>query len=250
LVNVHANALGLEAQATELAQAMTSNAVLASIAHAANVPVTQLTAEGPYSGSAEILDVPTPSETRGAQIVALKPAYHLAFVAQTNVPIITATVTGPTPQAAGNMADSILRGTDTWLDTIATDAKLVANNRVVLRQLGAANAGLVNAKASLVLAVIGEIATFVLGLLAVVLIDRQLTRRRRPKRTESEPVITPANGSALARRGLPIRSDAAGRYDDDWAALLYEEDAALTPGAAGAGRPQLGSSPTDDPSSR
>ena len=189
LVNVNVNSVGLEAQAGVIAQAMTSNAVLTSIAKSAGVPAAGLTAEGPYSGAAEVLDIPTPSEARGMQLVSIKPAFHLAFLAQQNVPIITVSVLGPTPTSAGKVADAVLPGVEAWLSTIAAQDKLGTQNQIVLRQLGDAEAGYVNSSAATALAAIAAVAMIIFGLVAVVQIDRRIDRRRRGKLGELEDAL-------------------------------------------------------------
>lgn len=173
LVNVNVAATNLEAQAGVLAQAMTSTAVLASIARYAGVPPAALTAQGPYSGPAESLDIPTSSEARSAQLVSITQAFHFSFLAQPNVPIITVNVMGPNPQSAGKLADAVLPGTDAWLNTIAAKDKLKAPNRIVLRQLGDAEAGVVNSSSAKELAAVGAIAVIIFGLFGVVQIDRR-----------------------------------------------------------------------------
>jgi capsular polysaccharide biosynthesis protein len=186
LVNVNVNSAGLTAQASVLAQAMTSQAVLEDIAKAAHVPVGSVSAQGPFAGAGEVLDVPTPSEARSMQVVSIKSAYHIAFVAQQDVPIITVSVQGPNPQAAGHVADSVLTGTETWLSTIAATSTLPKTKQLVLRQLGDAQAGAVNSKTAEMIAIVAFIAVLILGLLAVTLIDRRLIDRATLRRRASE----------------------------------------------------------------
>jgi capsular polysaccharide biosynthesis protein len=186
LVNVNVSATGLTAQASVLAQAMTSQAVLEQIAKSAGVPIGSVSAQGPFNGAGEVLDIPTPSEARALQVVSIKAAYHVAFVAQTNVPIITVTVTGPNPTAAGHIADAVLPGTDAWLSTISSSSTVPQEHRLVLRQLGDAQAGPVNSRTAEEIAVVGAIAILILGLVAVALVDRRLEDRRELRRRVSE----------------------------------------------------------------
>ena len=174
LVNV--NSAGLAAQAGVLAQAMTSNAVLTSISHTARVPAAEVTAEGPYSGAADVLDVPTPSEARGMQLGAITPKFHLSFLAQQTLPIITVTATGPqlSPRAGW---PTHTPGTQAWLGTIAAQDQLNTKHRIVLRQLGDAEAAYMNSSAAKELAAVWAIAIILIGFLAVVLFDRFGPRR-------------------------------------------------------------------------
>src|SRR4029077_16998083 len=67
----------LTTRAALLAQVMASEAVLEDIAGKAGVPVGQLTAQGPYGGSGQALDVITPSEARGSQLLGEQARYRL-----------------------------------------------------------------------------------------------------------------------------------------------------------------------------
>jgi hypothetical protein len=169
----------LASRASVFAQLMTSGAVLNAIAHAAGVPADQVTAQGPYSGSGQTLDVPTPSEARGVQIVAAKPLYHLTFVAQTDLPIITASVEGPTPKSTGLLADNIFAGVQSWLAALQANGTIPANHRVTIRQLGDAQAGEVNSSSSTALAGVAAMAVLMLGLLFVVLLEKGFGGRKR-----------------------------------------------------------------------
>jgi hypothetical protein len=178
LVNLQADPASLEARASVLAQAMASNAVVASIAKTAGIPAAEVTAQGPYSGAGQALNVPTPSEARGMQIASATAPYRLVFVAQQQIPIVTASVTGPTPAAAGKLADAVLPGTMAWLQTLATAAQVKTGSLVHLRQLGGAQTGPVTSSSAKMLAGAGAVAVLIFGLLAVALIDRSVLRRR------------------------------------------------------------------------
>jgi len=167
----------LATRATVYAQLMTSGAVLQSIAHAAGVPANQVTAEGPYSGTGEALDLPTPSEARGAQLLATRPLYHLMFLAQQELPVITVTVNGPTPLAAARVANAVYPGLRSWLSTLQNNNGVQAGNRVTIRQLGDAQAGSVSSSSGTILAGVAGLAVIVLGLLLVVLLEGRRVRR-------------------------------------------------------------------------
>ncbi len=200
LVNLQANDTGLEARAAVLAQAMTSNAVLAYIARAAGVPVSEVTGQGPFTGSGEVLDVPTPSEARGQQLVSVKAKYRLAFVAQTNIPIITVSVIGPNATAAGKMANAVEPGTLAWLASLATLQQVGSTKQVHLRQLGDAQAGTVNSSSAKIIAGVGFIGILILGALAIALTDKDRRRRGREESGWPEDELFPEAASA---RTLP-----------------------------------------------
>jgi hypothetical protein len=163
----------LAARAAEFAQLMTSGAVLNSIAHTAGISPNDITAAGPYSGTGQALDVATPSEARGVQLVAEKPRYRLTFVAQTDIPIITASVQAPTSGAAAQVAESIYSGLRTWLDSLQGGGNVPLAKRVTIRQLGGAQVGQVNSSSSTMLAGVAAIAVLMVGLLSVIVVSRR-----------------------------------------------------------------------------
>jgi GT2 family glycosyltransferase/capsular polysaccharide biosynthesis protein len=176
LADLQQDTVPLATRASVFAQLMTSGAVLTSIAHSAGVPPADLTAEGPFSGAGQTLDVPTPSAARGNQLVAVSQQYHLTFVAQPNIPIITASVQGPSASTAASLAKSVYPGVQSWLSTLQS-VKIKPRHRVTIRQLGDAQAGSVNSSSAVLAAAAGA-GALMLGLLLVIGIDLVITRRR------------------------------------------------------------------------
>jgi capsular polysaccharide biosynthesis protein len=218
LVNLQANQTALGSRASVLAQAMSSDAVVSAIAKSAGVPVDEVTAQGPYTGSGESLDVPTPSEARGMQIGSAKDRYRLTIQAQQDLPIVTVGVQGPTPGQAGALANQVLAGTEAWLATLTTSSQVKTGDVVRLRQLGDAQAGSVNSRTSEIIGAIGAVAVLMLGLLAIVLTDPKRRAGRARERARAEFLLKAAlerdYGAEL--RPLPVGARAQnGRRDDD-----------------------------------
>lgn len=209
----------LATRASEFAQLMTSGQVLTSIAKTARVSPADITAQGPYSGEAEVLDTATPSEARGVQLVAEKPRYRLTFVAQTDIPIITASVQAPNVDDAANVAQAIYPGMKQWLDGLQGSGDVPLGKRVTIRELGDVQVGQINSSSSTMLAGVAGFAVGLLGLLLVVTI-----RRRRRPQVESG-----------TDRGVPSAEDAEwagqaahlGIADDPAVASLDDEDASV-----------------------
>jgi len=209
----------LATRASEFAQLMTSGQVLTSIAKTAGVSPADITAQGPYSGEAEVLDTATPSEARGVQLVAEKPRYRLTFVAQTDIPIITATVQAPTVDNAANVAQAIYPGMKQWLDGLQGSGDVPLGKRVTIRELGDVQVGQVNSNSSTMLAAVAGFAVALLGLLLVV----SIRRRRRPQ-AESEtdggmPSPEDAEWAGQAAH-LGIADDVASLDDEDASVAL------------------------------
>jgi capsular polysaccharide biosynthesis protein len=207
----------LATRASEFAQLMTSGTVLSSIAKTAGVSPADITAQGPYSGEAEVLDTATPSEARGVQLVAEKPRYRVTFVAQTDIPIITASVQAPNVDDAAKVAQAIFPGMKTWLDGLQSNGDVPLGKRVTIRELGDVQVGQINSNSSTMLAGVAGFAVALLGLLLVVTIRR----RRRPQgETSGAPAADDAEWAGQAAHlGL---ADA-----DPAVASLEEEDASV-----------------------
>jgi capsular polysaccharide biosynthesis protein len=194
LANLTQNPTPLISRAAVFAQVMTSEAVVQDIGAAAGVPANQLTAQGPYSGSAESLDVITPAEARSNQIVAEKAPYRLTFLAQQNEPVITATVQAPTAVAAARVADAIFTGVQNYVTTIQHEGGTPDEDKVTLRQLGSAQTATVNGGSRLTLVAAAFLAVLIIGLLLILGIeglrkrDRELESLELDLAAEFEPV--------------------------------------------------------------
>ncbi|HST55129.1 MAG TPA: Wzz/FepE/Etk N-terminal domain-containing protein [Solirubrobacteraceae bacterium] len=189
LANLGQNTTPLTTRASVFAQVMASQAVLQDIAEAAGVPINQITAAGPYSGSGQVLDVVTPSEARGSQLLNEQRRYRLTFVAQQDEPVVTASVQGPSPATAGRLANSIFRGVQQYVTTLQQQTGTPAAQRVTIRQLGAPQTGAVNSGSRLTLAVVAGVGVLLLGLLG--LLGLEGLRRRSRELATLERDFTP-----------------------------------------------------------
>jgi uncharacterized protein involved in exopolysaccharide biosynthesis len=184
LADLQQNTIPLTTRASLYAQVMASEVVLEDIATAARVPAGQLTAQGPYSGSAQSQDVITPSEARGAQLLGERASYRLSFVAQADEPVVTASVQGPTATAAGRVAAAIYPGVQAYVAALQSQTRTAAANRVTIRELGPPQAGTVNSSSRLTLMAVAALGVLLLGLLLLVGVEGL---RRRPR----EEVLPP-----------------------------------------------------------
>jgi capsular polysaccharide biosynthesis protein len=186
LANLSQETVPLTTRASVFAQVMTSAAVLEDIASAAKVPLSQITAQGPYSGAGQALDVVTPSEARGNQVLAQTVKYRLTFVAQTNEPVVTASVQGPNAAAAARVARSIFPGVQHYVSNLQQQSGTPAQHRVTIRQLGPPQAGSVNSSTRSTLMVAAFIGVLLLGLLALLVVEGMRRRAEEAAAIESE----------------------------------------------------------------
>ncbi len=174
----------LTTRAALLAQVMASETVLEDVAGKADVPVGELTAQGPYGGTGQALDVVTPSEARGNQLLGEQARYRLTFVAQPDEPVVTASVQGPTAVAAGRVAEGVLPGVQRYIASLPQQGATKPAQRVTIRQLGPAQAGTVNSSSRMALMAVAGSGVLLLGLL--VLLGIESLRRRPPAQEEGE----------------------------------------------------------------
>jgi capsular polysaccharide biosynthesis protein len=207
------NTAPLTSRAGMFAQVMASQAVVESIGKTAGVPASEITAEGPYSGPAEKLDVVTPAEARGSQLAAQSAKYRLSFVAQENQPVVTASVQAPTSAVAARLANSIYPGVVHYVSTLQQSVGTPAAHRVTIRELGAPEAGTVNSGSSLALSVVAALGVFILGVLALIGVEGARLRSAQ----SSDPQREALGGSAveLDRDGASTVRPRDGRVDGD-----------------------------------
>lgn len=168
----------LASRAAVFSQVMASQAVLEQIAKSAGVPADQLTAEGPYSGAGQSLNVVTPSEARSNQLVSEKSLYRLTFVPQLDEPIITTTVQAPNTVDAATVARAVFPGVQSYLNALQVQSKTPSGQRVTLRMLGAPQVAEVNASSGTAVAGAGAVGVLLLGMMLILVFDGQWWRRR------------------------------------------------------------------------
>lgn len=221
LANLSQETVPLTTRASVFAQVMTSAAVLENIAKSAGVPAGEITAQGPYSGSGQSLDTVTPSEARGNQLLAEQTKYKLTFLAQTNEPVVTASVQAPSEAGAARVAASIYPGVQRYVTELQQQSGTPARHRVTIRQLGPPQSGSVNSSARSTLTAAALLGVLVLGLLGI--LGFEGLRRRAAERSE------------LHREYLPEFDDVA-LYTRSLTAEESDAPAALSVGGSPAAR--------------
>jgi capsular polysaccharide biosynthesis protein len=189
LANLSQETTPLTTRASVFAQVMTSAAVLEDIAAVAGVPAGEITAEGPYSGPGLPLNTVTPSEARANQLLAEKTKYKLTFVAQTDEPVVTASVQGPNPISAAQVAGAIAPGVRRYVTTLQQQSATPTKHRVTIRQLGPPQTGSVNSSSRSTLMAAAFLGVLVLGLLALLGIEGLRRRSRELSALERDFVL-------------------------------------------------------------
>jgi capsular polysaccharide biosynthesis protein len=176
LANLVQNTVPLTARASVFAQVMASQAVIEEIGKSAAIPANLITAEGPYSGTGQKLDVVTPSEARGNQLLAQNVPYKLTFLAQENEPVITASVQAPNITSAARLANGVYPGITAYVASLQKTMNTPSAQRVTIRELGPPQAGTVNTSAGMTVAVAAAFGVLLLG--GLLLIGFEGARRK------------------------------------------------------------------------
>jgi hypothetical protein len=211
LGNLSQETVPLTTRASVLAQVMTSAGVLEQIAASAHVPAGELTAQGPYSGPGQSLDVITPSEARSNQLVGEGVKYRLTFVAQTNEPVVTASVQGPTAAAAENVAAGIYPGVQAYVTQLQKQSATPAAHQVTIRQLGPPQAGPVSSSARSTMTLAALFGVLLIGLLGLLAVEGVRRRSREQLAMEREYLSELDRLSLHARSLAQLDSDAGAR---------------------------------------
>lgn len=186
LANLSQETQPLTERASVLAQVMTSADVLKEVAQAAGVPVSQITAQGPFSGPGQVLDVVTPAEARSNQLLAEHAKYRLTFLAQTDEPVVTASVEGPTPASAARVAAAIYPGVQSYVTRLQRQSGTPPAHYVTIRQLGPPSAGSVNSSTAKTLTLAAFVGILLLGLMGVLGLEVLARRAKENAALESE----------------------------------------------------------------
>lgn len=217
IADLKQDTIPLTTRASVFAQFMASALIQQRIAAVMGVPVDQITTEGPFGGAGETLNVVTPSEARGPQIAAEKKLYRLTFVAQDQLPLVTVSAQAPTPAQASKLADAVFSAVNGYLQSLQAASRspstaIPERNRVTLRQLGAPQVGSQSSSQALVLMVAAFAGLLLLGLLAVLVLEKV-----RPKRAESASAVRRLRGPEE-----PEGDDAL--FDRDRPTMFGEDD--------------------------
>lgn len=183
----------LGSRARVYAQYLSSRDAVARISEETGIPARLITARGPFSQGTGIDNyAQQPAESRARDLVDEGKGYRLVFEAQEDVPIITVYSTAPTAEAALKLAKSSFTTLDEYVDqlkekveakpqtpaTTVPGTEPVGPSDIVVRELGAPEAGLVGGGADLAMMVMAFIGVAGLQILlfAIVLRFREQSR--------------------------------------------------------------------------
>ena len=154
----------LTTRALLFAQFMDSAAFRTLIAAKANVPVSQITTQGPFTSIGV-----RPNVARSAGVAAAAAGarpYKLVFDAEDNLPVITIYAEGPSATTAKLLADASGLALRSYVSTLQ-GTNTARADRVVIRSLGQAEGGPINSHARTKLMFMAYLLTLAVGLFVV-----------------------------------------------------------------------------------
>jgi hypothetical protein len=172
LGNVTQNFEPLQARATAYANFMASPTVLNLIGHRVGIPGDQIYAAGPVDPSVpRIVEEPTAVE-RNVEITGETDPYRLNFNNDPNLPTVGIYAQAPSTQLSIALANAAAVALNEYVSNLENENHTSAGDRVVVRQLGSATGGVVDAGIDKSLAGMAFIGVFLAWCVLILLATR------------------------------------------------------------------------------
>jgi hypothetical protein len=165
----------LETRAAVFARFLASPVALQLIADEAKVPVSSIEAEGPYDINLPVIQQEPTAGQRSSQIIGEGALYRLRFENNPVLPVVSVFAQAPSEDEAIALANAAPRALRTYINRIQTQQDTPEDRRVVIRKLGNATGGVVNAGANVQIALLVFIIVF--GAWCMLLIPAQTIAR-------------------------------------------------------------------------
>lgn len=192
----------LETRASVFARFLASPAALELIARQAKLPLDSIEAQGPYDINLPVIQQEPTAGQRSSQIVGEGALYRLRFENNPVLPIVSVFAQAPTQDQATALANAAPRALREYVQAIQARQHTPPNRRVVIRKLGSATGGVVNAGANVQIGALVFLVVF--GAWCMLLVPAQtLARGWRQAGREGAPGV---NGDGPgAPNGGPAR---------------------------------------------
>lgn len=159
----------LQARATVYANFMASPTFLTLVGQKAGIPGDQIYAAGPVDPSVpRVVEEPTAVQ-RNVEITGETTPYRLNFNDDPNLPTIGIYAQAPNTAQAIQLANASAVGLEQYVASLQSAGNTPPQARVVIRQLGSANGGVVDGGISKSLALMTFVAVFVLWCVLILL---------------------------------------------------------------------------------
>ncbi|HEY0390336.1 MAG TPA: hypothetical protein VGC63_01345 [Solirubrobacterales bacterium] len=165
----------LETRASVFARFLASPVALQLIAQEAKVPLSSIEAEGPYDINLPVIQQEPTAGQRSSQIIGEGALYRLRFENNPVLPVVSVFAQAPTETEAIDLANAAPGALRTYINGIQQQQHTPDSRRVVIRKLGEATGGVVNAGANVQIGMLVFVIVF--GAWCMLLIPAQTIAR-------------------------------------------------------------------------
>jgi hypothetical protein len=165
----------LETRASVFARFLASPVALELVARDAGISVASIEAQGPYDINLPVIQQEPTAGQRSSQIIGEGALYRLRFENNPVLPIVSVFAQAPTEAEAIALANAAPRALRTYISEIQAHQQTPVDRRVVIRKLGDATGGVVNAGANVQIALLVFVVVF--GAWCMLLIPAQTLAR-------------------------------------------------------------------------
>lgn len=158
--------------ANGLGQIMATPGVRPYIAKRAGLRADQIATTAPVTVSVPRVVTEPDSERRASDLLSSADQYRLEIQVSPDVPILDINTEAPSPEEAKRLANAAVLGLDDFLKTKGLDAGLPEARLVRLEQLGEPRAGVINAGASVQVALLSFLVVFAIACATVLFVSR------------------------------------------------------------------------------
>ncbi len=215
----------LAARAAVYANFMTSPAILSLIGQQVGLSGEQIYAAGPVNANEPRVEQEPTALKRNVQVTGETKPYRLSFEGQAGLPTITINSQAPTTKQAIALANAAAVAMQRYVAKVDIANNVPPHSAVVIRQLGPANGGVVNASISKSLALMVFIAVFVLWSVLVLVASRFREIWRESASLQDSPVGWSETPPVQRNGGAPTGAKKArhGDYAGDPDGVMFDD---------------------------
>jgi len=188
----------LETRASVFARFLATPAAIELIAREAKLPLDSIEAQGPYDINLPVINQEPTADKRSTQIIGEGALYRLRFENNPVLPIVAIFAQAPTRDGAVALADAVPRALRAYVEQIQAHQHTPPERRVVIRKLGDATGGVVNAGADKQIAALVFLVVF--GAWCMLLVPAQTLARGWRQAGQDAPPPN-GNGNGAGHRG-------------------------------------------------
>ena len=181
----------LSSLAADYSELINSPSVIGPVARSIGVRPAEIGVEEQLLQNVPLAQSDAREAQVGAQLLAAQHHYSVLVRNDNGTFVIQIYTQAPTGRQAVRLANAVAHSLSSYAASVAGVERIPLGRRVILRQLGAATGGVVDHSASLDAAILGALAIWIFGVIAMLTL-----RRLRSRRTGSSPRTATASPTA------------------------------------------------------